>query len=106
MKRYAILVKEGHYVSVKQGWSWPGFFFEGIWTLTKNLWTVSIFVVPATILSLTAFPFLSMGISLICGNWGNSWVIDDYENKGYRIIRDGIQALTPEQALEKYKGMK
>lgn len=43
MKTYKIFVSPlGQTEAVKQGWSWPGFFFPAIWPLVKKLWGVAI----------------------------------------------------------------
>ena len=39
MKVYKIFKDSiGQYEAVKQGWSWPAFFFEGIWACVKKIW--------------------------------------------------------------------
>lgn len=42
----------GHTEAVKQGWSWPAFFFAIIWALIKQLWYV------AAIIFLIILPFV------------------------------------------------
>ena len=39
MKTYKIFKNPtGQYEAVKQGWSWPAFFFGGIWACVKKIW--------------------------------------------------------------------
>lgn len=41
MKQFKVFVNyKGSYEAVKQGWSWPAFFFGGIWALVKKMWNL------------------------------------------------------------------
>lgn len=43
MKTYKIFSNpQRQYDAVKQGWSWPGFFFSFIWALIKKMWWLGI----------------------------------------------------------------
>jgi hypothetical protein len=43
MKTYNIYVNpQGAGEAVKQGWSWPGFFFNFIWALIKRIWVLGV----------------------------------------------------------------
>ena len=43
MRTYKIYRKDAEVVAVKDGFSYPGFFFTWIWALVKRLWTVGLF---------------------------------------------------------------
>lgn len=48
MKQYKIFKHPaGAIEAVKQGWSWPAFFFGFIWALTKKMWNLGIGVLLA-----------------------------------------------------------
>lgn len=43
MKQYKIFEHpRGEIEAVKQGWSWPGFFFNIIWAFFKQMWMLGI----------------------------------------------------------------
>ena len=46
MKTYKIFKNPtGQYEAVKQGWSWPAFFFAGIWACVKKMWGLGIGII-------------------------------------------------------------
>jgi len=47
MKKFEIYEnpQTGKREAVKVGWSWPGFFFTGIWLLVKRMWPMFVFLV-------------------------------------------------------------
>ncbi|WP_392552237.1 DUF2628 domain-containing protein [Orbus wheelerorum] len=52
MKNYKVFKhSDGRIEAVKQGWSWPGFFFGFIWALVKKLWLVAGVLVAIGIIS-------------------------------------------------------
>ena len=56
MKHYKIFGQpQGGYEAVKQGWSWPAFFFSIIWLLVKKMWALGIALI---------FAFLMLGFFL------------------------------------------
>ena len=49
MKKYKIFVNpQGSSEAVKQGWSWPGFFFNIIWALIKRMWVLGVVLMMLT----------------------------------------------------------
>lgn len=48
MKQYKIYANpQGTYEAVKQGWSWPAFFFSFIWAMVKKMWGLGVGVLVA-----------------------------------------------------------
>ena len=97
MKTYAIFEKGGQRVAVKQGWSWPGFFFNFIWALTKKLFVAAaitlvvglILIVIMDKVGVRGSPALLLGIPF--GLKGNKW----WEAK---LAKDGYVAVGTVQA--------
>ena len=56
----------GEIQAVKQGWSWPGFFFGGLWALIKKLWGVAIllFIIGLMIKAFSFIISISQGIEV------------------------------------------
>lgn len=104
--------KELGYEAIKQGFSWPGFFFTWIWALVKKLWVhglVLFVIVPA--LNTVGFTLLegnSLGIilglififlpSFIVGMKGNYWREESMSQRGYEFIAS-VEANTADGAL-------
>ena len=43
MKEYKVFKHPiGKIETVKQGWSWPAFFFNWIWALIKRMWGIAV----------------------------------------------------------------
>jgi hypothetical protein len=93
MRQYRIFGHPSGLVeTVKQGWSWPGFFFTWLWALIKGLWLIGL--VAFVIQVATSYdPALSSLVSLIMmivfGVNGNDWREKDLISKGYSVV--GIQ---------------
>lgn len=51
----------GSYEAVKQGWSWPAFFFGPIWALTKRMWALG-FGVLGVLFVVSSAMFLAGGV--------------------------------------------
>ncbi|WP_392558932.1 DUF2628 domain-containing protein [Orbus mooreae] len=68
MKNYKIFKhQDGRIEAVKQGWSWPGFFFGIIWALIKKLWTVA----GALVLVMIVFGIISYALLPDPSNYNN-----------------------------------
>jgi len=69
---------------VKQGFSWPGFFFTWIWGYLAKLW------IPATILLIVALilspVFLSWIVGFASGIKGNEWRRDNLKTRGFDMV--------------------
>ena len=51
MKQFKVYENpQGVYEAVKQGWSWPAFFFSWIWELIAEMWGLGVLVVTGMIL--------------------------------------------------------
>lgn len=83
---------------VKVGFSFPGFFFGGIWMVVARLWDIlAIALITAFILS-TLIAFLSpetnisisggMALSIVAGIHGNSWIERRLKKSGYTLVHD------------------
>lgn len=100
--------------AVKQGWSWPAFFFVIIWAFLKKQWQLGIFVFTGIFL----FAFLlyisidefdadiiinitSLIISVIFGLKGNSWREKNLSFRGYDFV-DTITAANSDGAVALY----
>src|SRR3989338_6870510 len=88
--------------AVKQGWSWPGFFFTWIWAFSKGLNVYGIGILAAALLSLAFGTFASFVVGILAGLWmgseGNAFVINNLLKLGYQPD-EFIKATSPEAAL-------
>ena len=108
--------------AVKIGWSWPGVLFGIFWTLYCRLWAVS-GIIFATCIGVSILqgvieasnPYsqdlktfsgligviFSVGLMVIIGKYGNSWLENDLRKKGYDLIAENVFAHTKEEAINK-----
>jgi hypothetical protein len=99
--------------AVKEGWSWPAFFFNSIWALVKRMWVLggilsAVFFVLAfmggvtsggTGRTINALIWLGdFAISVVFGLNGNSWRESNLESRGYKF-KTMVTAATPEGAI-------
>jgi Protein of unknown function (DUF2628) len=89
----------GDTVYVKDGFSWPAFFFGAIWALYKKAWILffmlaitfgcivaldELIVRPSRSLLLSTLMLAAyIAFAVVCGKRGNSWIRRDLERKGY-----------------------
>ncbi len=82
------------YVLVKDGFSWPAFFFGPLWALSNRMWVVGALVIVALIAigMLTrsmdggaAQPWLLLGLALLLGLHGNDLRQWSLERSGYEL---------------------
>jgi hypothetical protein len=117
MKEFKIYANPlGSYQAVKQGWSWPAFFFGVIWSLAKRLWVLSIGVflsffiigfisntvggeLGKAIDTLTTLAALVMGIFF--GAYGNQWREANLLSRGFECM-DDVSAANSESAIALY----
>ena len=117
MKTYKIFVSPlGKTEAVKQGWSWPGFFFNMIWVLVKKMWVLGIslwglwigwslldiFVLQGSRIAESS-DFVSIyGWGLLfpitVGYSANLWREHHLKSRGFEF-NDTVQARNPEAAL-------
>ena len=107
MKQYKIFVNpQGTCEAVKQGWSWPAFFFTWVWTIVKKMWwpvvglIVAVFVLLPIIAALG--DVITIVISVIFGIYGNDWREINLPNRGYDY-KETITAANPEGAIALYR---
>jgi hypothetical protein len=118
MKTYKIFASPlGSNEAVKQGWSWPGFFFNIIWAYVKKLWILGtsmlvLFIVLGVIeggieassgveaaAGMSIFSsILSLIVSVIFGANGNQWRENNLLSRGFEY-RDTVKAENPEAGL-------
>jgi hypothetical protein len=104
MKTYKVFEKGGQKVAVKQGWSWPGFFFHFIWAFTKNLVlagaiTLVVGIILVSIMDkagISGSPALILGLPF--GIKGNKWWEAKLLKHGYNLLGT-VQAKNPADAL-------
>jgi hypothetical protein len=96
-------------VAVKDGFSWPAFFFSFLWALTQRLWVVALALFAAELalsvatemLDLTTTVALSFGAMVIFG-----WLGNDLKRRG--LARRGLAeqgvvlAYSGEEAVRRY----
>lgn len=115
MKQYKIFKHpSGTSEAVKQGWSWPAFFFSFIWAMVKKQWALGVSV----LIGLLVFGFIvgaaggdegggalinivSIIINIIFGINGNSWRERNLISRGYEQV-DTVTAANPEGAIALY----
>lgn len=87
MKTYKVFEKGGQKVAVKQGWSWPGFFFHCIWAFTKGLLVAGIITLVVGLVlcaAMKASPALLLGLPF--GIKGNKWWEAHLLRNGYSLL--------------------
>ncbi len=115
MKQYKVFKHpSGNSEAVKQGWSWPAFFFSFIWAMVKKQWALGVSVLIGTL----TFGFIvgaagggeggdaliniiSILINIIFGINGNSWREKNLISRGYEQA-DTVSAANPEGAVALY----
>ncbi|OCG07622.1 hypothetical protein A9G13_05175 [Gilliamella sp. wkB178] len=130
MKSYKVFQHpDGRIEAVKQGWSWPAFFFGIIWAIIKRLWgLVGILCGLAVLLffiSLAFDPISSSGyysqsqlqsaaaldsflnilaivVSIVLGRQGNKLRELNLTKKGYQLIHT-VDAENPDKAIAEAK---
>jgi hypothetical protein len=118
MKTYKIYSNpQGKIDAVKQGWSWPGFFFNIIWALIKKMWGLGIgllvlfFVLgliegaievssgnEAALVMNAISPILTLIIAIVFGVNGNKWREKRLISRGFDY-KNTVNADNPEAAI-------
>ncbi|GAK50611.1 hypothetical protein U14_01844 [Candidatus Moduliflexus flocculans] len=117
MKEYKIFQHpQGTIEAVKQGWSWPAFFFGCIWALVKKMTGLGIGVLAAFIVlgAISASAggdaeqaidgLTSLGgfvLAIVFGVNGNAWREKNLTARGF-AYKTTVQAATPEGATALY----
>lgn len=117
MKQYKIYTDpSGTTQAVKQGWSWPAFFFNAIWALVKQIWLLGLLTFPVMLLLWVSSAaagnvqgesgqIISGMVSLawiifkiIFGAGGNSWREKNLTARGFKYVAT-VSASNPNRAM-------
>jgi hypothetical protein len=114
MKQYKIFKHpSGKTETVKQGWSWPAFFFGFIWALVKKMWWLGGgLLLGAVVLALVMgtsggsagdvmINITGIIVNIIFGVYGNSWREKNLVARGFEQL-DEVTAANPESAVARY----
>lgn len=109
----------GQLEAVKQGWSWPAFFFSGVWLLVKKIWSLGLivcfFYLILTVMEAgfagpeegagMAIQFLGILVQLvigvILGMSGQTLREKNLLSRGFELTKT-VAASNPERALSRY----
>lgn len=111
MKSYKVFKHpDGSTEAVKQGWSWPAFFFGFIWAFVKKLWALGAGVLIAIfmlgfILGLAdagegaeaLINIVAIIINVVFGVNGNQWRSKNLLSRGFEQV-DTLDAANPDEA--------
>lgn len=103
---------QGEYEAVKEGWSWPAFFFSWIWAMVKKLWKPGgialavLFVLSVISSAIGDYMGIlvnigALVIGLIFGTIGYQWREKNLPERGYEY-KTTVTASTPEGAIALY----
>ena len=112
MKQYKVYKHpSGSTEAVKQGWSWPGFFFDFIWAMVKKMWGLGVgvligFFVLGFIIGAAGggsggdalINVAAIIAKIIFGVNGNSWREKNLVSRGFELV-DTVTAANPEGAI-------
>mgnify|MGYP003651840536 FL=1 len=112
MKSFNVYERNESYKAVKNGWSWPAFFFGSVWAMCMQLWLIGLIIFPVQLLlhmlintlvemsrnttgsyaesiNLVLFFLILIPvlIRLIFGLYGNSWKRKRLEKSSYRLVK-------------------
>lgn len=115
MKQYKVFKHPaGSHEAVKQGWSWPAFFFSFIWAMVKKMWGLGVGVLIGTFVLGFFVGAAGMGeggdalinilaiiLNVIFGLKGNAWREKNLASRGFELA-DTVTAANPEGAIALY----
>ncbi|WDT75723.1 MAG: DUF2628 domain-containing protein [Candidatus Manganitrophus sp.] len=115
MKQFKIFKHpSGAIEAVKQGWSWPAFFFGFVWAMMKKMWKLSIGVVLAILvigfitgiaaseeMGEAILNGIGMTANLMFGVHGNSWREESLTARGF-TVKKTISAASAGAAVALY----
>lgn len=106
MKKFSIFRHPASgYDVVKNGWSWPAFFFTWIWAFAKKLWLIGVIVFLFGILASSipeAWLIGELLISIVMGVKGNELRVKRLQDSGYEKLAT-VEARTPDAALAAHR---
>jgi hypothetical protein len=96
--------------AVKQGWSWPAFFFSLIWAMVKKMWALGVSVLVAFFVlgffigavgggkgTEAIINIIGIIVNVFFGMGGNSWRENNLLSRGYEL-KDTVTAANSESA--------
>ncbi|MBE3102285.1 MAG: DUF2628 domain-containing protein [Firmicutes bacterium] len=116
MKQYKVFKNpSGSIEAVKQGWSWPAFFFSFIWAMVKKMWRIGVGVLIGCLVVgfIIGLIFSDAGsakagdllinifaiiLNIIFGVNGNSWREKNLLSRGFEQVGT-VTAANPESAV-------
>lgn len=115
MKEYKIFAHpSAQCEAVKQGWSWPAFFFGFIWAFIKNMWQLGLgvlvgFMALSLLLDVSngqaendvILNILSLLIAVVFGLNGNQWREHNLIARGYEM-KSRLVSENPDRAIAEY----
>jgi hypothetical protein len=98
--------------AVKEGFSFPGFFFTGLWFLWHKMWVPGSIAIIVALGVYIVFPspfghyfgiadITNFVIEVIVGIFGNEWRSSSLKERGFEIVMT-VMAATPDDAKAKY----
>lgn len=118
MKQYKVFTHpSGTHEAVKQGWSWPGFFFCGFWALFKKMWGVAAalmiggfalgfvigLIMPIDTANIVVNVILLV-VAFVVGANGNQWRESNLLSRGYQTASELVEASNPDGAIANFLG--
>jgi hypothetical protein len=114
MKEYKVVEHPiGKIEPVKQGWSWPAFFFNWVWALIKRMWGIAVtfFLISLFMeiiidgaefgIGMIVMFIVSIVIVFIFGMNGNDWREKNLLSRGFDF-RMTVEALNQDHAVSTY----
>lgn len=108
--------------AVKNGFSWPAFFFGAIWAWTNGMvgvgFALLFLAIFLNILGNTLivssigmggvfiYLLISIGVLIWVGSSGNTWRKTSFEKKGYKLVKGCVSASSPSEAIQVYNEKK
>jgi hypothetical protein len=85
---------------VKDGFSWPAFFFSWIWGFIAKLWVHASIMLVATLV-LVSVPGAPIIVGIIAGFKGNEWRRDNLQQRGFTLA-ERLQAESADAAKNQF----
>ena len=85
---------------VKDGFSWPAFFFSWIWGFIAKLWVHASIMLVATLV-LVSVPGAAVIVGIIAGFKGNEWRRDNLQQRGFTLA-ERLQAESADAAKNQF----
>ncbi|UYM14588.1 DUF2628 domain-containing protein [Endozoicomonas euniceicola] len=114
MKTFKIYKHDEYgYEAVKVGFSWPGFVFNSVWFLYKQLWFYAVlFFITSILLSVAVADYnpviqyvLLIFLAILAGVKGNKWREKKLERNNYQLVK-AIPSESAEEAIERIENEK